>query len=184
MKKIRISFLSISLFMVCFIVHAQENRITLSGGYSFANIEDVDQNGQGWRVNALYEFNPNEGMVAHGLSFGYIGLNATTENLQTAEYKTNTLPLYYAPKLILGKNSFKAFLKGALGLHFSSYKREAAIETSTWDTGFYGGLAAGIVKGIGDHAFVNLEYEWAYLSNSFYRDGFMNSVMLGFGYKF
>ena len=31
---------------------------------------------------------------------------------------------------------------------------------------------------------VNLEYEWAYLSNSWYRDGFINSVMLGLGFKF
>ena len=36
----------------------QENMVTLSGGYSFANIEDTDLKGTGWRINGLYEFNP------------------------------------------------------------------------------------------------------------------------------
>ena len=31
---------------------------------------------------------------------------------------------------------------------------------------------------------MNLEYEWAYLGNSFYRDGSMNTINLGIGMNF
>ena len=55
---------------------SQENMVTLSGGYSFANIEDTDVKGTGYRINGLYELNPMEGKFAHGISFGYIGLKA------------------------------------------------------------------------------------------------------------
>ena len=43
----------VSTFALC-----QENVVTLSGGYSFANIEDADANANGFRINGLYEFNP------------------------------------------------------------------------------------------------------------------------------
>ena len=56
---------------------SQENMVTLSGGYSFANIEDTDIKGTGWRINGLYELNPMGGKFAHGFSFGYIGLTAS-----------------------------------------------------------------------------------------------------------
>jgi hypothetical protein len=37
---------------------------------------------------------------------------------------------------------------------------------------------------LGEKAFITAEYEWAYMSNSFYRDGFINSAMAGIGFKF
>ena len=57
-------------------------------------------------------------------------------------------------------------------------------DIDTGDSGFYGGLGTGITINISELVLMNLEYEWAYLSNSWYRDGFMNSVMLGIGFKF
>lgn len=142
----------------------------------------------------MYEFIPLIGKVAHGFSIGYIHTSATFSQTvlnQTTEkeYKIRSWPLYYAPKLLLGNSeSVKFFLKGALGMQFSSTKistvgigGEGEIKTN--DSGFYGGAGLGITKTISDKAFINLEYEWAYLSNSFYRDGFMNSVMLGVGMK-
>jgi opacity protein-like surface antigen len=164
---------------------AQENRFTISGGYSFANIEDADQNANGWRINGLYEFNPNEGKLAHGFSFGYIGLSTTVENVQSVDYKSNSWPIYYAPKLMFGGDSFNAFVKGALGMHFTTYKRMGGLgDIKSTDTGFYGGLGAGVMKEVSDNVFLNLEYEWACLSNSYLRNGFMNTIMLGLGFKF
>ncbi len=186
-------FLLFSIFMLASIVGwAQENLFTLSGGYSFANIEDVDEGSSGYRINGLYEFNPLAGKVSHGFSFGYIHTSATFSQkvlLQTTEqeYKIESWPLFYAPKLLLGNSeSFKFFLKGALGMQFSSTKITTGLgaEVKTNDSGFYGGAGLGIMKTISDKAFIYMEYEWAYLSNSYYRDGFMNSVMLGVGMKF
>jgi hypothetical protein len=165
---------------------AQENRVTLSGGYVFANLEEVETNTSGWRINALYEFNPHEGMFAHGLSFGFMSNSAEYTSLaQATEYKINSWPIYYAPKVMFGKNAFKVFIKGALGLHISSLTRSGSLgDLSSNDTGFYGGASAGLMYKIGEMIFINAEYEWAYLSNSYYRDGFINSAMGGIGFMF
>jgi opacity protein-like surface antigen len=54
----------------------------------------------------------------------------------------------------------------------------------TADTGFYGGIGAGGMLFLKENIFLNLEYEWAYLSNSWYSDGFLNTAQLGIGFKF
>lgn len=166
---------------------SQENRFTLSGGYAFANVEEVDTDATGFRINGLYEFNSGGGKVAHGLSVGYIGTSAdySISGLTASEYKINSWPIYYAPKYMFGNGSTQAFIKGAIGMQISSFKRTALLtETKDNDFGFYGGAGAGVMKSFGEKMFINLEYEWAYLSNSWYKDGFMNSVMLGVGVKF
>jgi hypothetical protein len=173
------------VFYSC-ITWAQENMATLSGGYVFTNLEDADENATGFRINGLYEFNPNSGMFAHGVSFGYIHTTASNnEGIQTTDYTLTNLPLYYAPKFMFGNESVKGFVKGALGMHYSYYKRTGSLgELTSWDPGFYGGASLGIMKSFNERVFINLEYEWAYLSNSSYRDGFINSVMMGLGFRF
>jgi len=165
---------------------SQENRFTLSGGFAFANLEDIDADATGFRINGLYEYNPGGGKLAHGFSIGYIGTNATeTGTRGNSDYKINSWPIYYAPKLMLGNGSAQGFIKGALGMQFSGLKRTGSLgELSDNDFGFYGGASVGFMKSFGEKTFINLEYEWAYLSNSFYKDGFMNSAMLGIGVKF
>jgi hypothetical protein len=165
---------------------SQENRFTLGGGYAFANVEEVDTDATGFRITGLYEYVPSGGKVVHGVSFGYIGTSAEYSITgQSNDYKINSWPIYYAPKLMFGNGSAKAFIKGALGMQFSSLKRTGTLsEIKNNDFGFYGGAGAGVMKSFGEKMFINLEYEWAYLSNTFYKDGFMNSVMLGVGVKF
>lgn len=165
---------------------AQESSITIGGGYSFANIEDISKNATGSRINALFEFNPQEGNWAHGFSFGYIGLRAsgTTILNQEIDYKINTWPAYYALKYMIGESSLKGFVKGAVGIHFSGLKRTTNFELTDTDSGFYGGASVGGMYNLKDNVFLNLEYELAYLANSYYNDGLMNSVMFGIGFKF
>lgn len=168
----------------------QENLFTLSGGYSFANVEEVDTDATGWRINGLYEFNPNAGSVAHGINIGYIATSADFEGAigqdnVSSEYKINSVPIYYSPKFLFGKGSTKGFIKGALGIQRSYLKRTGTLtEWTADDFGFFGGAGIGLMKGFGEKVFINLEYEWAYMSNSFYKNGFMNSALLGIGIKF
>ena len=164
---------------------SQENMATISGGYAFANMEGTDTDASGFRVNGVYEFNPNGGMLSHGISFGYIGTSADSTGVQGAEFNLNNWPIYYAPKLMFGKGKFKFYVKGALGMHFSTYKRTAAaVETKTNDMGFYGGASVGAMIFLKENMFLNAEYEWAYLSNSYYTNGFINTANFGLGFKF
>jgi opacity protein-like surface antigen len=177
----------IALAFLTLTAWSQENRFSLNGGYVFANVEDIDTDATGFRINGHYEFNPGGGKVAHGFSFGYIGTTAEYAGSlgPAADYKINSWPFYYAPKLMIGSGSLQGFIKGAVGMQISGIKRTGPlVESKDSDFGFYGGLGAGVMKSFGEKMFINLEYEWAYLSNSYYKDGFLNSVMLGVGVKF
>ena len=70
-------------------------------------------------------------------------------------------------------------------MQFSTLKIEVPItnEFTSTDAGFYGGLGADLIKEFNDKITATLEYEWVYLSNSYYRDGFINSINLGVGCK-
>jgi len=180
-KHIFVTFL-ILLSMKAF---SQQNIVTLSGGYASANIEDSESKGTGWRINGLYELNPMEGKVAHGISFGYISLTATEGTGQASTKSTiNSFPVYYAPKFMFGSDKFKGFIKGALGVQFAGLKREGLVTLSDNDFGFYGGGGAGIMIFIKKNIFINGEYEIAWASNSWYKDGWISTAGGGIGFKF
>ncbi len=183
MKK---SILTLSMVVVSSWAFSQENMITISGGYVFANVESTDVNGTGFRINGLYEYNPGGGKWAHGFSFGYIGLTGeSTTNVQSIKYDINTWPLYYAPKYLFGGESFKGFVKGAIGWQISNIDRMGAASTlSDNDTGFIGGGGVGAMYFFNEKIFLNAEYELLYMSNSFYKDGLLNTASLGIGFKF
>jgi len=183
MKRI---FLVITILSLFYFSQAQENRFLLGGGYVFSNFEESDTQATGWRLNVTYEFNPGGTMFSHGFTIGYLGTTGDfTSATQRSNYKSNSFPVYYAPKITVGKGSLKGFVKGALGTHFTGYKRTGTlIEISTNDMGFYGGVAAGGMLMLGEKVFISAEYEWAYMSNTSYKDGFVNSAMGGIGIKF
>ena len=166
--------------------YSQQNMFTLSGGYSFATIEDTDHKATGWRINGLYEFNPVEGKFAHGVSFGYINVTSNYNELTggSVESKISSIPVYYAPKVMFGNDKIKGFIKGALGAQWSFLKRTAVLEVTDNDFGFYGGGGGGLMFNVTEKVFINAEYEIAWLSNSYYKDGWMNTAMGGIGLRF
>jgi hypothetical protein len=189
MKRYRLFLILIVVLCASLTAWSQKTDVlTLSGGYTFANVEDYDTSATGWRINLLYEMNPKGAPLAHGASIGYFSLSAkgaaTGTGGQQAEYTISTLPIYYAPKYMFGAENFKAFVKGAVGIQMSWLSRTGGVaEISSNDFGFYGGAGAGLMLMLSEDMFVNAEYEWAYLSNSYYKDGFMNSIMGGIGFR-
>jgi len=181
----RITTIIFIAFLVSSVSWAQNKNLIITGGYAWANLEEADVSATGFRINATYELTPNSGKLSHGLSIGYIGTSAESDGVFGAEYNLNNWPLYYAPKFTFGNGKAKAFVKGALGMHFSNYKRTVeASEVTTTDGGFYGGIGFGGTIDIKDNLFIIGEYEWAYMSNSFYQDGFMNTANFGLGFRF
>lgn len=160
--------------------------LTLSGGYVITDYEDADADVEGWRINALFEMNPKGGNVLQGLSIGYIETSGDRISAgQTIKYEVMTIPVCYAPKLLIGKKAFKGYLQGLLGFHYSDYSRSGTLgDADTDDVGFYGGGALGGMVVLQEKFFVHAQYGAAYLSNSYYRDGIMQTVMFGIGMKF
>ena len=163
-----------------------EKLLTLSYGDVNTDFEDASTDANGWRINLSVESGKKGGNVLHGFVIGYIETTAdVTTAAQTTHYEMKTLPIYYAPKILFGKKAFKAFLKGALGMQFSNYQRSGALsKINTDDLGFYGGASAGAMFMFNEKVFINAEYEWAYLSNSYYQDGEVTSAMIGLGARF
>lgn len=172
---------------------AQQNALTLSGGWASSAPEYFSTTLSGYRINGLYEVNPNGGKVSHGLNIGYINTKATGTNSGpagntsiTVNSTVSTVPVYYAPKVMFGKGEkFKFFVKGALGWQFGSYKYEGpAVSVKSDDSGFYGGLGAGINLNFSEKLFLNAEYEWAYMANVYYGNAYLNTAQLGLGIRF
>jgi hypothetical protein len=165
----------------------QNNLLSLNGGYVYTNIKDRTESASGYRISLVYEIEPAVGNVLHGFSVGVINVKADVVEYsggQPLDYNNSitTLPFYYAPKFLIGKGSLQGFIKGAFGMQFSTLKQTSPTDVFiSKDAGLYGGLGAGGMKRFNNNLIVSLEYEWAYLSNSYYNDGFAHSVMLGVG---
>jgi hypothetical protein len=163
-----------------------DELFTISYGDVSTDFEDANTAASGWRINLSFEGSKKRADVLHALVIGYMETTAdVTTVAQTTNYELKTLPIYYAPKYLKGQGAFKGFLKGALGWRFSDYKRTGALgNVESGDNGFYGGASAGLMFMATDTVFINAEYEWAYLSNSYYRDGEVQSAMIGNGFRF
>jgi len=182
MKK---SFFILLLFLISFNAMSQQNMFTISGGWASANVADNDKTGTGWTLRGVWEMNPQEGKFAHGLGFGYTHLSTTDgTGLNTTTSSINSFPLYYAPKMMFGKEKVKFFIKGALGVQIAGLKREGAVEVTDSDFGFYGGAGTGLMLFVKENVFLNAEYELAWASNGWYNDGWISTIGLGVGFKF
>jgi hypothetical protein len=190
MKKILIT---LSLVFCVAAVYTQNNAIFLTGGYAFADVDaneisqdDPDLKGTGWRINGVWEWSKPDAKIAWGIALGYLSVKATYDGgTEPADYSISTIPLYFAPRYFIGNGKFKGFIKLAIGFHSSTYKREVtggSLEGN--DYGFYGGGGAGIQYDISDMIFILAEYEIAYMTNDYYRNGLMQSAMGGVGIRF
>lgn len=183
----------IALILLSVTAWAQEGSITLSGGWASIAPEYYSTSLSGYRINGLYEFTPEGGNISHGLNIGYVSTTGTGtnsgpagNNSVTVDAKASSIPVYYAPKIMFGKSEkFKFFLKGALGWQFGNYEYTGpAVSAKASDSGFFGGAGAGILLNFNDKLFLNAEYEWAYVANMYYGNGYLNTAQLGLGYRF
>ncbi len=186
MKRI---FAILLLSTISLFVYSQESMVSIAGGYSWAKVDDADATATGWRINGTYEFNKGQGF-SQGVSIGYISLKASQSfgalDSTNVDYKLSSLPLYYAPKYFFGGDKAMGFVKGAIGGHHSkvesTYENGSTGEVQYW--GFYGGVGAGFMYAVNEKVFINAEYEFAWMSNSGYSGGFMQTAMAGIGIKF
>jgi hypothetical protein len=190
MKKI---FTAIVLALITVVAFSQKNAVIMNGGYSWVNVDaneikedDPNIKGTGWRINGEYAWNPNDGNFAYGIALGYISVGATYDDGGgSIDYKFSTIPMYFAPRYMFGSEKLKGFIKAIIGFQLSTFERKVSGGTLTGDdNGFYGGGGAGILFHINDRIFLDAEYEIAYLTNDYYRNGLMQTVMGGIGVKF
>ena len=185
--------LVVALFLISVFARAQET-ITLSGGVVIANAidysgyfdEDYHTNADGFRISGTYEAGPLQSKkFIHGVTTGYM-LSTTTVvvNNQDVDISVRTLPFCYAPKYLVGTEKLMAFARAQIGMQFTRLKVSGPVDESDNDFGFYGGIGAGGMAYVSSKVFFNLEYELAFMSNTFYANGYINSVQAGIGIDF
>jgi Outer membrane protein beta-barrel domain len=188
MKKRALIFLMVLISATAW----SQETITLSGGVAYARAIDyssyysIDYNNlesTGFRITGTYEIGPLvTKKLLHGFSSSYILTNASfSESNFNADIKVRTIPMYYAPKFMIGGEKAMAFARGAVGIQFARFEIEGDYEDKDNDWGFYGGIGLGGMVYLSDKVFLNLEYEWAYMSNTYYANGILNSLQLGIG---
>lgn len=166
---------------------AQSKYLNLSAGYALANIKSVDTNADGWRISASLEYPSKHDRVLHAVTLGHITTSATITEMSggqpiESKYTIGTWPLYYAPKFLIGNSHLQGYVKPLAGMQFSTIKRSGTLEdASSGDAGFFTGIGLGGMIHLNADHYINLEYEWAYQSNSYYSDGFLHSITVGYG---
>jgi len=169
---------------------AQET-ITLSGGvvtskaidYSSYYPVDYHTRGTGFRITGTYEVGPLvTKKLLHGFSMCYMLTNSSiSEYGLNADVSVRTIPMYYAPKFMIGGERAMAFVRAAVGMQFARIELTGDVNEKDHDWGFYGGLGVGGMAYVSKTVFLNLEYEGAFMSNTYYANGLINSVQLGIG---
>jgi Outer membrane protein beta-barrel domain len=165
---------------------SQQNMFSVAGGVVLAGIEDIDVNAKGWRIEGVYDFVAPNNKFTNGFSFGYIGMDANTDEVGgQATYKLNSIPICYNPGLLFGEEKFKLHLKGALGWQFSNLKRTGAVVALEDNTsGFALGAGLGGMYNFNEKGFLNFGYEFLWFQNSYYLEQYVSTVKVGVGLKF
>ena len=190
-------FITITLVSIAFLGFSQENKVNITGGYAWLNASDNDYNNSendiktsGWRITGTYEYNPNEGKVAYGISMGYIGMsgsyNGTADSAYTADYNVSSIPLYFAPKFLFGNDRVKGFIKLTIGGIRTDFERTTSTgnDVAAAAYGFYGGGGAGLEIAVSESVYIIGEYEITYVSSSYYSGSLLQSASGGIGVKF
>jgi hypothetical protein len=187
MKKHLLIFTFLLASSTCY----SQEVITLSGGYITASAVDYSSHypinynnkGSGFRIKGNYEIGPLETKkLLHGFSMGYILTNSEIhEQGLDADVSIRTIPMYYAPKFMIGGERLKAFAHAAIGMQFAKFKIEGDVDGKDNDWGFFGGIGVGAMISFSRTVFMNLEYEFDYMSNTYYANGIINTVQVGIG---
>ena len=171
-----------TLFLMVNVAYAQSNVI-LSGGWVTASPDDSDTSVDGFKVGGQFERVVGDNKGAVGLEISYLGFKETRDLATT---KFHAWPIDVYGKYFLGKSKLQGYLKGLAGVQFFTAKAEGTTnggDATTKDFGFSVGAGAGANFNVNEKLFLNVDYEFLYLTNSFYNNGITNAVTLGLGFK-
>lgn len=176
-----VAFLMILVSAAAF---AQENSLSLTGGYATTTGNVAGSAPTGYRISVNYDFQSSGEKWSVGGVAGYINLDGTVTTGST--YKITSIPVYVVAKYYVGSDKFKAFAKLCAGTHFSSGSYTGSFFTlkDTSSVGMSLGAGAGINFWLSDKIFLTADYEYLWLSNAISDTGGVSSVSGGIGMKF
>ena len=157
----------------------------VNGGTQFLDPEDTEQSLDGFSGGFSYEHSSWNGKWSGGFSLSYLSSQTKDDSSSSRTVNFTSVPLTLFGKYNFGSSKVRGFLRGNVGVHTS--KIESAGERAgltDWDAGFVVGAGLGANLFMSKTMLLNAGYHFAYLSNSFYRDGLVHSLQLGIGFQF
>jgi hypothetical protein len=166
-------------------LQAQTSNLILSGGWATVQPEDEDEATNGFKIGVQYEFEVADRWLIGG-SLSFLSFKSESSGTSASTQSTyQTWPFTPYAKYRIGKSeTIHGYVKGVAGMQISSLKREGQqTEIKDHDVGLAIGPGAGIVVPLSEKLFLVADYEFLYVTNSFYNDGIINQVSLGLGIR-
>lgn len=178
------------LFLLCLILSAeafsQTKSFILTGGWAVAspNYSDVSVNGfkiGGQWEKAVIEEHWGMGFEADYIDFKQIGSKTASNSVN----KFRSIPVMAYGKYLIGNDKLQGYAKGGGGFQFTKVSSETPnLYLSDKDFGFALTAGVGGYYALTEYLYLNVDYEFLYLTNSTYNSGMINSVSLGIGFKY
>ena len=182
-----LSVFFVALFFLAASLNAQYKKLSklteFNGGYASLTAEDTGHNLTGYMVEFSYIQTALDGKWGGGVMIGFVN-SQDQDARENAEMNFSTVPVAALGQLYFGGNVFQGYVQGQLGLQFSraDYVGER-LGWATGDAGLFAGLGLGGHIFLSEQVFVNIAYNFSYLSNSAYRDGIAHLFKLGIGFQ-
>jgi len=177
----------IVVFMLAFVTESvsQFRNMVVSGGWATVRPDDTDKAINGFKIGGLYEFVLSDHWAVNSsLSFVHFKENSEEGTALEATHTYQSWPFLINGKYLVGKNNVQGYIKGAAGLQFSKVKLEGQSNVvKDHDVGLAFGTGVGVNITLSEKIFLQTEYEFLYQTNSFYKNGTINQVTLGLGFK-
>jgi len=191
------SFLSVVLILLVGISLSQaqykptSNLLVFNVGFTKATPEDSDNSLDGNAFTLFFEKSNYGGNLAGGVALSY---GTTTDDseadtgiedgrVNSASYEV--IPITVYGKYLFGTPKIKGYLGAGVGIQFSEeYFFLDNVQVWGQDSGFLVGGLAGLYYFFNEGILLNANYNFNYLDNSYYKDGYSHTFNLGLGFQF
>jgi outer membrane protein W len=171
--------------LVSFAAFSQPGSFILSGGWATAHPDNSNDSFSGYKIGGQWEKTMGINPWAVGAAVNYLHFKESGTGAVNLTKKYYSIPVTFYGKYLIGKDKkLQGYLKAAGGFQFSGIRLENQnSDTKDNDIGFALGTGAGVYYTLSEKMFFNVDYEFLYLTNSWYNNGIVNSVSLGLGFK-
>lgn len=156
---------------------------TMNLGPAIIKNKTNDNNLNGYNLSLNLEKMTMEGTSAIGVSLGIIRSEAEYEIKDTvATYTITSHPALLSMKYIFGSEKLKGYAGVGFGVHFSKLNQgEEFIETITEPAV---NIPIGFMWVFNEGIYLNVNYTFNYLAQSFYTNDLAHTISLGVGIQF
>lgn len=162
---------------------ARNRLILFNGSLGLVKSDETGNKFSSYMFSFYYEQIMINTRTVWGVSIGYLNGQDKADTPESRKVNFQTIPFMFYAKHLFGSGRVRGYAKGGLGLHSSKIEFVGPETLVTdWDAGLLLGAGAGIYVALDENIFINLNYDFTWLDNSYYQDGLAHFFNLGLGF--